>query len=562
MDILKNKKGSIMVLLVLVIAVTTLLGTTVLCLTGINYKMRRTNSEYMENSYMSESGIDEAYALAMKIYNDIYMESENYETNLVNDINLDIKNIICGDMNKSDSENRDYISIDDEIIKEKVDHEFRIYFEKRFIEEFRNRFNGFVSIIDQEIKISGTIGSFNYHRASIMLKSKYMDNSIERFNTAELTVKSPEVVSSYINGTFSDENMVFNPILSKPAFVQGNVYFKGDCTVNGDVIVLGSMIDTEFNSSIQFSCNDLSVYGNEINSTKLTGSIKLNSNSSLDGINTLYTNSIYSSNSLHSISGITVDGIVANDIIMDSNDSSVIEKSLGLGVSNLSEGFIDDMKLLLKNIGENPGNTINNDIIDYDETQPVQLLYDIVSGGNKDPHTTHFDSSKDETYYICATNQNSKTIHIFGPPYYMGSNQNDNTDKDIYGECLNITARNIDSQHEIIFEESEEAEAFDLKGIIVSAGDVHLYGNINFEGAIICFGDLYIEGEGVKSLTNNYSTNLAWELGNSGHSFNDAFTDFNRFLSIDIPVENLDMINNTSGAKPFTKKNWRMTYGD
>lgn len=214
MKILKKDKGSIMVLLVLVIAITSILGTTVLCLTGVNYRMRRTNSQYTENAYMSESGIDEGYALVMKIYKDVYVESENYETNLISSINLDIRNIVCGNIDIIDSEYYDYISIDKKIIKDKVDDEFRKYFESRFVEEFRDRFDGFESAIDPEIKISGTVNRFNSftHRAKISLKSRYVDNSIERFNTADIIVKSPQVQASYVDGAFYDENMVYIPL--------------------------------------------------------------------------------------------------------------------------------------------------------------------------------------------------------------------------------------------------------------------------------------------------------------------------------------------------------------
>jgi len=353
--------------------------------------------------------------------------------------------------------------------------------------------------------------------------------------------------------------MAYNPLLSKPAFAQGNVYFNNNVTINGDMVVLGSLINTEENSTLSFTSNDLAVYGNLISSSILNGSINLKSGSDLSGINSLYTNSIYSNNAIHNISGVEIDGVYASEIIMDSTTTDVEARTLGIGVSNIADGFINDMKALLPNIGKNPKNTIVGDAIDYHETQPVQLLYDIVKGGNIGAKKLAFTSSKGQDYYICSTNENSKSVYIFGPPYYFDNNQNVDSEKDSMGNCLNINARGIDSDQEIIYA-TDLNQPYDLNGIIVSAGDVHILGDIDFEGSIICFGDLYIEGDGEKKLTNNIGTNLAWELINSGDSFYDAFIGFDRFLKLDIPVENLSGISDVSTEKPFKRRNWKVTY--
>lgn len=83
-----GKEGSVMVLLVLVIAITTLLGTSIMCITMTNYKMKTTNSDIIDNSYASESALDEGYALVMKTYDDAYNDTENYIVDLTQKINL------------------------------------------------------------------------------------------------------------------------------------------------------------------------------------------------------------------------------------------------------------------------------------------------------------------------------------------------------------------------------------------------------------------------------------------------------------------------------------------
>jgi hypothetical protein len=556
-----GKEGSVMVLLVLVIAITTLLGTTIMCVSMINYKMKITNSDIINNSYSSESALDEGYALIIKTYDDSYNEAKNYITDFTQNINVDIQRIARGEISYGDSDYSSYISLDNKIRKDSVAAIFRAHFEELFFDSLSVSFSDFESNINPDFKLTASVGDFSiFHKSIINLKSEYEENSIKRFNSEEIVVTSPLVDTSYSESIVSDEAMAYNPLLSKPVFAQGNVYFNDSInTINGDMIILGSLINTEENSTISFTSNDLAVYGNAINTSKLTGSINLKAGSDLSGVNSIYTNSIYSNSSIHNICDVEIDGVDASEIIMDSTTAEVEARTLGLGVSNLADGFINDMKTLLPNIGKNPKNTIVGDAIDYHETQPVQLLYDIVKGGNIGAKKFAFTSTRGDDYYICSTNENSKSVYIFGPPYYFDNNQNVDSEKDSMGNCLNINARGIDSDQEIIYA-TDPDQAYDLNGIIVSAGDVHLLGDIDFEGSIICFGDLYIEGDGVKNLTNNLSTNLAWELMNSGDSFYDAFTGFDSFLKLDIPVENLSGISDISTEKPFKRRNWKVTY--
>jgi len=526
----------------------------------LNYRMKTTNSSIVENSYASESALDEGYALVMKTYGDVYTSSENYIVDLTQKINLDIQRIVKGEISLAESEYYNYITSDNKVKRDSIDSKFRIHFEEEFIDSVNESFTSFESKISPEFKLTANAGGFSiFHKSIIYMKSEYEENSIKRFNSEEIVVTSPLVDTSYSNDTISNESMAYNPLLSKPAFVQGDLYSENKVNINGDMIVFGNIVNTTEDSTIGFLSNDLAVYGNDIDYSKLTGSICLESGSAISGINCIYTNSIYSGNSLHNISNVEINEIDAIEILMDSSTSIVEEKTLGLGVSNLTDGFIDIMKALLPNIGENPKNTVLGDTIDYDMTQPVQLLYDIVKGGNIGAKKFAFTSSVGQDYYICSTNENNKSVYVFGPPYYFDNNQNNNMEKDSFGNCLNINARGIDSDQEVIYAD-DLTQAYDLNGIIVSAGDVHLLGDIDFEGSIICFGDLYVEGDGVKNLTNNLSTNLAWELMKSGDSFYDAFTGFDRFLKLDIPVENLSGISDVSTEKPFKRRYWKVTY--
>lgn len=67
MNIIKNKKGSTLVLLVIAIGVISLLGTSVLAVTMMNYKIKKANTELKSTFYLSESGLDKAYERAYKL---------------------------------------------------------------------------------------------------------------------------------------------------------------------------------------------------------------------------------------------------------------------------------------------------------------------------------------------------------------------------------------------------------------------------------------------------------------------------------------------------------------
>lgn len=57
----KNKDGSTMLLMVMIIAAVIMLGTTLLGITMSQYKIRKSNSDIRRAFYLSETGINEAY---------------------------------------------------------------------------------------------------------------------------------------------------------------------------------------------------------------------------------------------------------------------------------------------------------------------------------------------------------------------------------------------------------------------------------------------------------------------------------------------------------------------
>ena len=62
-----NNKGSTMVMLVIAVAVISLLGTSILAVTLMNYRIKLANTEMKTAFYLSESGLDRAYENAYKL---------------------------------------------------------------------------------------------------------------------------------------------------------------------------------------------------------------------------------------------------------------------------------------------------------------------------------------------------------------------------------------------------------------------------------------------------------------------------------------------------------------
>lgn len=72
-----------------------------------------------------------------------------------------------------------------------------------------------------------------------------------------------------------------------------------------------------------------------------------------------------------------------------------------------------------------------------------------------------------------------------------------------------ISIIGINSQNSITGTYNVELKDTNLKGIIITKGDVYISGEINFEGVIIAGGNIYIQDDNPKIFTNKYSGNLA-----------------------------------------------------
>jgi len=71
----KSKCGSTLILLVITIAITAVLGASLLIVTMMNFKIKKANTEIRQSFYMSESGLNIAYIDAYKLVSDSIYDS-------------------------------------------------------------------------------------------------------------------------------------------------------------------------------------------------------------------------------------------------------------------------------------------------------------------------------------------------------------------------------------------------------------------------------------------------------------------------------------------------------
>jgi len=82
----KTKKGSSLVVVLLVFSILTILGTSMLSLTFMSYKKRAAEAKIKTNLYMSESGLAEAYSIVGKYVDKAFEEGSEEVENALADL--------------------------------------------------------------------------------------------------------------------------------------------------------------------------------------------------------------------------------------------------------------------------------------------------------------------------------------------------------------------------------------------------------------------------------------------------------------------------------------------
>lgn len=297
------KKGSTMVLLVIAIGVISLLGTSVLGVTMMNYKVKKTNTEIKEAFYMAESGLDHSYAKAYELVSEAVQhankEAENFIALFSYD-NPDLDSLmtlypLCIEKDEEDPEliGMNYKFIEKEIQKQ-AEKEFRRYYEEYLTTfNYDNKGNDDIKTAvatpaesNPAVTVSGNYEWTAVHgddkeKMTLSINSEYKNKkNIYKTTTVNLIVYTPEYNEPYIVET---EVIPVNPFWKKLIVAENltimdnnSISFDGDVFINQNVILHGNgNVDFEKDLAVK---EDVDIRSSKTINTKnvYTGNILLN----------------------------------------------------------------------------------------------------------------------------------------------------------------------------------------------------------------------------------------------------------------------------------------------
>lgn len=235
-----NQRGSTLVMVMIVMMVLLLLGTTILSLAYSNYKMKKINSQDTASFYLAEAGLEEAYAMIGSMVDDA-IEKGNEEVAKV----------------YTEEFIRNYIEYDEETDQEYIDEDrlmedqgktfkeaYKSYLLSRLKEDLENIALYQLSSYGEgtpRIIIHTDKESLHFENEilTIPLRSTYMKNHIKKTLDATYEISVPKYQGQYYLTTYV-KNIPQNVVWMKSMAIDGDlVVEEGKVEINGDLYVKG-----------------------------------------------------------------------------------------------------------------------------------------------------------------------------------------------------------------------------------------------------------------------------------------------------------------------------------
>ncbi|KOA21414.1 hypothetical protein CLHOM_00850 [Clostridium homopropionicum DSM 5847] len=269
MKLKKVKKGSSFVMIVMVMAVLSILGIAISSLAVTSYRARSLNEVSKKNFYITESGLDKAYAIIGKLVDGAIASGNSYVESAMNDLNLNDEKVI--EANKEPGTEgslfiKDDGSVDEAYIKVYQNSVFRSAYtsfiegsirtsvESGNYELSENGSNPQVSVLSSNDELK-----FAPDKMLIKLESKFKEKDLEKVIHVNYEIGIPEYNSVYY---------VKSDVTKLPP---SNITFLNSISIDGDMIVQGNDVDITGN---------IFVKGNESSSNKDTKGVILQNNNS------------------------------------------------------------------------------------------------------------------------------------------------------------------------------------------------------------------------------------------------------------------------------------------
>lgn len=276
--LLKSNRGSTMILILITISVLSLLGTAILSLSLINYKMKLVDRNVKTSLYLTEAGIEEAYGEIGKVIEQAIISEKSGGLGDIGGnkyVEQELNNFIKRERMKEqfepgpeeDKYNSPYLenpangygAVDEEAIKPKLQEWFRIayteYINNNLLSKLEEKYNndGYgivessINTDNAEVKVLDTSKEDNYFpfednngTYKITLQSKFTHNKVEKQIKAQFIIDIPKYGAPYY--VKNKMAKISENILWKKAITaEGNLYVNGENTViNGDIYAYGT----------------------------------------------------------------------------------------------------------------------------------------------------------------------------------------------------------------------------------------------------------------------------------------------------------------------------------
>ncbi|SHI69467.1 hypothetical protein SAMN02745751_00818 [Dethiosulfatibacter aminovorans DSM 17477] len=554
-----NNRGSSLILLIFVVSILSLLGVTLMATSMTNLKISKKNTIASNNFYSSESGLDEIYALSMKIYDTAYHDSHDFIMILDAALNNYSKDgeftSLCHPDGSQVTETEFITILNKPFYDDALDDEFKKYFESKYLLDYReylmanNLDYDDSKLLYSSNSIKPTIAlasvpGFSSNELTLQVKSSYMSEGISRSTYMDLVIATPDISTVITEESIYTEIDPYNPLLERPLVVQGDLYLDGDIEVYGDIIIFGDLIaEDDFNMNM--NGYNLAVYGSYDTNSKEV---------SISDVNELYLEDSSAASNIDSISW-----------SKDKESDEFRVATLGLGVYEAGGSFISQMEAALENIGEDAKNvnkstydTMSVATVIAEDIQPIQLLYDL-SGMNNTNDPFQY---SDIFYSSNTSNENEKSLDIYGYPY-QGTKKNQDYYVSEQGTTI-VVDGDVPSSVKINYE-SVQAGVGCIKGVFLATGEINVTGSTSIEGSLLAFDDIHLDAENESiTLTNTPMTNLTQSVYSSDDKaavdLENAFKPALKYID-ELPTEKvIDEIVLPEDQNLIHRENWSVTY--
>lgn len=488
MKLKRKKKGSAFLIVIISMSLIFITGTTILSVTANNYKMRKNESERIQNLYEADSGLNIVENIIIKTseqainYADkaVKQEFPKLEEKDRNNEKIDklFKYKFYEYLEKEETYNN-------EGKNEKVQILQYLILSKKYIDKINE--DGSIIYKDSEMGKDSNIiipeGGYNVSGDGITIKVQ------SAFETKDGELKNKKVVSTRYIVKAPDYNAKISNVAIYPVFdnkaltVDGDLnIISGGTSILGDIWVKGlsdlkdssPYIFNKYNGGIYIKNSSLDVKGEVLSANTL----QLSNESNVKVEGNIYAKNIYSGKKIDEIvsskNNLIVENnvIVNNDLVMNSTDSTIEIKGNFYGINDKTTNGSTVEKAL------NSSSIIVNDISGKGESSPSLVV-------NKDSYimgVAYLNATSDGNKY-----QTGESVAVKGN--YLAYTDIDNVENGIelkyYNPLQLLESINGDSSLEMKAKYFTDYYNSSNKEYSLKDGGVDLKGNIYSVGASI-----------------------------------------------------------------------------